>query len=203
MTSATPFPFLLESIKVLDNRIYNLAYHQERIARSLKEHLGSDKQIDFAPIIADIEQLPDMLFKLRLVYNDSFLKYEFVPYHLKPIKSLKRIYTSKVSYPYKYLERARLDTLYSRKGIADDILIIRENMLTDSYYCNVALEKDGLWYTPKAPLLKGTKRQQLIDEEVITEAPLSDLHISEYQKICLFNAMIEFGEVELPTTAIF
>ncbi len=202
MTSAAHFPFLLESIKVKDNRIHNLAYHQERIARSLKEHLGSTKTIDFAPIIADIVRLPDILFKLRLIYNDSFLKYEFVPYQLKDIHSLKCIYTSKVDYAYKYLNRWRLDSLYSRKGSADDILIIKENMITDSYYCNVALEQDGKWYTPKTPLLKGTKRQLLIDEEVIIEAPLSVLDLSKYKHVRLFNAMIDFGEVEVPVSNI-
>jgi len=76
-------------------------------------------------------------------------------------------------------------------------------MVTDSYYCNVALEKDGVWFTPKSPLLKGTKRQQLIDDEVVREAAISVLSISDYQRICLFNAMIEFGEVDLDMTKVY
>lgn len=202
MTGSKRFPFLLESIKVKDNRIHNLAYHQERISRSLREHLGSSKTIDFDPIMEDIGRLPDILFKLRLVYNDSFLKYEFVPYKMKTIQSLKCIYTSKVDYAYKFLNRERLDSLYGRRGSADDILIIKDNMITDSCYCNVALEREGSWYTPKVPLLKGTKRQQLIDEEVITEAALSSLDLRNYEYIRLFNAMIEFGDIELTVSSL-
>lgn len=202
MKGPSDYPFLLESIKVLENRIYNLEYHQERIARSLREHFDSKRTIDFTPIITDIEQLPDMLFKLRLIYNASYLKYEFVPYKLKSIKSLKRIYTNNIDYPYKYKNRKRLETLYSRKGTADDILIIKDNLITDSYYCNVAMEKNGVWYTPRSPLLNGTKRQQLIDEEVIYETTISALDLSAYQQIALFNAMIDFGEVELPISDI-
>jgi len=203
MKKSAQYPFLLESIKVQHNKIFNLPYHQERILRSLRDHLNSSRQIDFQPIIAEVEYLPDMLFKLRLVYNDSFLKYQFVPYQLKPISSLRLIHTSKIDYPFKYLDRSRLEILHGRRGSADDILIVKENIITDSYYCNVALEKDGVWYTPKSPLLRGTKRQQLIDEEVVREAVISLTELAEYQRICLFNAMIEFGEVELSIAKVF
>ena len=52
------------------------------------------------------------------------------------------------------------------------------------------------------PLLKGTRRAALLDAGILTEQDIPALKIREYQKIRLFNAMLPFGEIELPCTHI-
>lgn len=151
----------------------------------------------------DVAKLPKLLYKLRLVYNDVFVKYEFIPYVLPIIKSLKIVYSNKIEYGHKYLDRNRLKNLYKQKGNCDDIIIIRENLVTDTHYCNVALLKDNIWYTPATPLLEGTKRQQLLAQGLIHEKLLSSLNLKAFEKIRLFNAMIDFGEIELDIKEIF
>ena len=45
------------------------------------------------------------------------------------------------------------------------------------------------------PLLPGTKKQKLINELLISPKEIFVEDIPEYEKITLFNAMIEFGEI--------
>ena len=50
---------------------------------------------------------------------------------------------------------------------------------------------------PSFPLLKGTQRQFLLDRKQIIETDISVENLSSYSRICLFNAMIPFGEITL------
>jgi len=186
--------FLLEAIKV--------SYHLARMKSSHKEIYGEDKDFDFTAIQEQTTQLPKGRHKLRISYGLEQLSYTIHPYELRQIYTLKVVFDDHISYPYKYADRSQLTSLYNQKGDCDDILIVRRELITDSYYCNVAFEKEGLWYTPRRPLLKGTKRQSLLDTGQIAEADilLETLHL--YTRLRLFNAMIDFGEIELAIGAV-
>jgi len=187
---------LIESIKVLNNRLYNLSYHQRRIQRSVVELYGrKDHCISFNELQKEALNLDNkVLYKLRVEYNDTEYKHEFLPYKKREIQSLKVIEDETIDYSLKYSDRDRLYEHFNNKGDSDDILITVNGGVTDTYYCNVAFKKNGQWFTPDMPLLMGTKRQQLIDELLITPKEIFVEDIPEYEKICLFNAMIDFGE---------
>ncbi len=194
---------LLESIKVSDKQIHYLEYHQDRILKSSRDLFGATVRIDFEPIIAEIEALPSILFKLRITYNDSFFKYEFIPYTLPTINTLKLIHSNAVNYVYKYHDRHLLSNLYKRKQHYDDILIVKHGFLSDSYYCNLAFLQHGVWYTPSTPLLKGTKRQALLDQNQIISKPIPSNELSNFKSVSLFNAMIDLEEIIVPISHIF
>ncbi len=196
---------LLESIKVLDNKIYAWPYHEQRILRSLKTCYGdeTDCLISLSHLQKYVDQLDNRLYKLRLIYNDRSYKIEHHLYSMKNIQSLKLVHDNSIRYSEKYADRETLNDLYSKKGDADDILIIRNGLVTDSYYCNVALLKDGLWYTPKSPLLNGVMRQQLLDQRLIIEADILADDLSSYTRIRLFNALVGFGDVEVSVDNVF
>ena len=86
-------------------------------------------------------------------------------------------------YKYKYLDRTHIKELYAQRGNCDDIIMVKDRMLTDSSYGNIALLKDGVWYTPSTCLLNGTRRQQLIDQGKILEADIPVVDIDQYEKI--------------------
>ena len=194
---------LLESIKVSEKQIHNLEYHQDRILRSSKEIFGAAVRIDFEPIMDEIIALPSILFKLRLTYNDSFFKYEFVPYKLPTINTLKLIKSNGIDYTHKYNNRNMLSKLFRRRQHYDDILIVKHGFLSDSYYCNLAFSQHGIWYTPSTPLLKGTKRQALLDQKQIIEKPIPSSKLSEYKSVSLINAMIDLEEIMVPISQVF
>ena len=76
-------------------------------------------------------------------------------------------------------------------------------MLTDTSIANIALYKEGKWFTPKYPLLKGTRRAGLLAEGIIEEDIVMADSLHKYEKIRLFNAMISFGEVEMDIKNVF
>ncbi len=193
---------LIETIKIWNNRILNLGYHQERISKSLFSIYGCNNvPMDIDRIKNEVEQLNIEAHKLRIIYSPTYFEYDIESYQLKKIESLHLV-KSDLSYNFKFLDRNGLDELFTLRGVADDILIVRDGFLTDTYYCNIALRKNHKWYTPEVPLLYGTKRQQLLDDEIIQSVPIRPTDIKNYEAIRLFNAMIEFGEIEISTCAI-
>lgn len=195
---------LIESIKVLDNRIYNLSYHQQRVKESCYRLYGSNHDpINYNNIKKAISKIEKGLHKLRIVYNENEYEFSIKPYHLKPISTLKKVSISKLDYSLKFEERTQLNLLYQNRGKCDDILIIREGVVTDTYYANVAFLKNGNWFTPETPLLRGTQRQKLLDEEKLFTKSITAKEISSYSLCRLFNAMINFGEIEFSTVKIY
>jgi len=188
---------LLESIKVSDGLVYNLPYHQARMNRSIRELYNTSNPHNLIELFTSIECQEAGLYKWRIVYDHLSINYTLDPYSLQSITSLKLVYDNTIDYHHKWLDRSRLDYLYSLRGACDDILIVKNNLITDSYYCNVAFLRDGNWYTPSEPLLPGTKRQQLLDEGVIIEANISVEDLKDYEAVRLFNGMVEFGAVEV------
>ncbi len=57
--------------------------------------------------------------------------------------------------------------IYSPNEGHDDILIIRDGLLTDTSICNVALWNGTSWITPARPLFSGTMRAYLLDKGLV------------------------------------
>ena len=192
---------LIESIQVLNGQLINWSFHVERIRLSLIHLYGSLPTFNFDAMKKEA-MLQKGKVKLRICYDDNSYSYDFQKYQLKQIRSLQVIHDNDIDYSFKFENREKLDVIYNRRNDADDILIIKNGQITDSYYCNVALLKNGLWFTPLNPLLKGTKRNYLIRSTIIRpkQIHVEDLH--NYSSICLFNALIDFRSVVLPTSRI-
>ena len=72
-----------------------------------------------------------------------------------------------------------------KEVICDDILIVKQGFITDTSYSNVLFYNGKEWLTPTHPLLKGTQRASLLDQEIIrvAEIRLEDLH--HFKKVTL------------------
>ncbi len=193
---------LLESIKVIDRDIPLLEYHIARMTKSLKDLFDCELQLDKAQIEKEISGCTKGIYKLRIIYDHQSYQFDIHPYTLKNIRSLKVVRDDALLYNYKYHNRSALERLYNSRESADDILIAKNELVTDSYYCNIAFLKNGVWYTPMDPLLEGTRRQSLIESNQVQSKSLrlEDLH--SYEQCRLFNAMIEFGELEISVSDI-
>lgn len=86
--------------------------------------------------------------------------------------------------------------LFEQRNGCDDILIVKNNLITDTSIANIAFLLDGQWFTPKSPLLKGTTRARLIDEGKIKIAHLRLSDVNNTSKIALMNAMMGWVEME-------
>lgn len=116
---------------------------------------------------------------------------------MRQVQSLRLVRADTADYRYKSADRSELEALYSLRGNQDDVLIVRNRLLTDTSIANVALEKGGAWYTPATPLLKGTKRAWLLEQGTLKERDIPADDVYSYSRIALFNAMIDFGALVL------
>ena len=107
------------------------------------------------------------------------------------VHSLRLVTCDEIDYSYKSTDRQCLNDLFAQRAGHDDILIIRDGLLTDTSICNVALWNGTSWITPARPLLCGTMRAYLLDKGLVQaeDIPVEDL--PKYTRIRLFNALIE------------
>lgn len=185
---------LIETIKVLDRHLQNIEYHNQRFNNSGKSLFGIESS-DLRQHIIIPENLDDDLYKCRVIYTDRIISVEFEKYEVKPIKTLKLIECNTIEYNHKFCDRQIINELYGQKQNCDDILLIKNGMVTDTSYCNIAFLLENQWFTPALPLLQGTKRAKLIEEKVIIERNIYKEELKLFSKACLFNAMIDFGEI--------
>ncbi len=195
-------PLLIESICIKNQQVQLLEYHNQRANMARSALYKKAEMLDLGKVI-DVAEAKESIVKCRIVYGDKIESVAYQPYELRPIRSLKVIEIDDTwNYDHKYLDRDQLDVYFSQRGSADDMIMIQNGLVTDSYYGNLAFLKNGMWYTPEKPLLKGTKRARLIDQEQIIQQHITQEQITSYESVRIFNAMIEFGQIELSVDAI-
>lgn len=190
----------VESIKIKDREVQNITLHNERLNKTRFEALRQTSHIDLRNILTDLPEVTG-IYKCRVLYRENIEKIEYIPYTQPNINSIKVIVADNIEYSHKYANRESINSL--KKDIAeDDIIIIKNGVVTDCSFTNIAFFDGLLWYTPNTPLLKGTKRELLLRNKVIFERQIKAEDIHSYKSVRLFNAMIEWGEVELSTEHI-
>ena len=184
---------LFESIKVLNGRVRNLRYHQERVDSACAE-LSTTTSINLRKYIRTISLPKKGIHKLRVSYNtlDQSISHRIIPYIEKPINSLAVVETTH-QYSHKYEEREFINKAYAQKEEVDDILFVTNNIIKDTSYCNVAFFDGKEWLTPKHPMLRGTMRAKLISKGIIKEHEIKVQDLDGYTKCRLFNAMINWS----------
>ncbi|TAE41452.1 MAG: hypothetical protein EAZ70_01380 [Runella slithyformis] len=182
----------IETICLADGQLKNLAHHNARLNRSRGVLYGSCDQWDLAQLISLPKNTPMGVFKCRVVYGEALEKIEFEPYVVRPIKSLKLIEANHLDYAFKYQNRHELQALYAQRGLADDVLIIKNGFVTDTSYANVAFFDGQHWLTPALPLLAGTRRAQLLQEGAIVEKKIRVQELSNFSRTRIFNSMVDF-----------
>lgn len=197
--SISPF---LETIKLEGGFFSALSFHQARMDETRAAFFDNPAPLSLPLALMKTGSIPPKgLYRVRVIYSETIESIEFIPYDKREVTSLKLI-EANIDYRFKYEKRPELNTLFQQKQKCDDILITKEGLLTDTSIANIALLKDGIWYTPKSPLLKGTKRAALLHHGIIIEADIHQRNLQAYEKARLFNAMIEFGDIEFPVKNI-
>jgi len=184
----------LETIKCVDGEVLNIKYHQKRY-ESVLNSLGCDEFKN----LSDYLQPPKWgVYKCRVVYNKDIVDVTYDEYIKKEIESFKLVFDNDIEYAQKKAQRAEIDALYEKRDGCDEILIIKNLLVSDTSIANIAFwdENHGMWFTPKNPLLKGTTRQRLLDEGRLFEAEIKVHEIRKFTKVALLNAMVDFDILE-------
>jgi 4-amino-4-deoxychorismate lyase len=183
---------LVETIRINNGIPENLEYHNQRMSCSLFDLYGIKKGVKLGSLIQVPDSASSGIFKCRIEYDMEIRRIEFQPYSIRPVTRLKLVEDNDIDYKYKFADRIRFDTLFEKRGDCDDILIIKNGFVTDTYYANIIFKSaDGIWITPESCLLKGTKRAALLHDNIIREAKVSASDIKKYTEARLINAMID------------
>ncbi len=180
--------YYFETIKCKDNEVFNLEYHEKRIANTIAMNLNLQDYI---------YPISNELLRCKVIYDErGILSVDYSPYIKKEIKTFKLILNDKIEYSKKYLDRNSLDILYKKKEFCDEIIIIKDGLVTDTSIANIAIFDGINWLTPKKALLEGTIRDKLLFEKEIFEADITVEMLKASKKFALMNAMIGFNLLE-------
>lgn len=187
-------PTFVEVIKIKDGVFVAPQPHTDRIFRTTL-HFFSEP----ITVVLEDKMIPADLckgvVKCRIVYNSKVVSIDFEPYKMRTICSLAIVEDMAIDYSYKYLNRDSIDKLFARREDCDDILIVKNSLVTDTSYTNVVFKDvEGKLYTPTSTLLAGIKRQRLLEAGIIEEKEVHVNNIYLYAGVYLINAMIDIED---------
>ena len=179
----------IETIKLLDGELKNLKYHQARLERTRRSELGLRHHPRLEEVIRVPEGLDRGLFKCRVLYRKEVELIEYEPAQPLRVERLKLVYADSISYGCKYEDRSSLKKLFELREGCDEILIVKDGCITDSYVANVAFREGSTWVTPDTPLLAGTMRASLLDSGDLQLRRIRPVDLKSYQELKLINAL--------------
>jgi 4-amino-4-deoxychorismate lyase len=184
----------VESIWIHDGVVPYIDLHQSRYERTLAKFYEDAKVFNIMDFI-NVKEHNRGEFKCRFLYSKEDCHIEIQPYVRRDIRTIKIIHTTiDLDYSSKRIDRKELDYYYSMKGDSDEIIMVKDNLITDGYYYNLVFENDGAFYTPTEPLLRGVMRQSLIDAGEIIPIPIHINDLYNYQRVHLINALNPLGQ---------
>lgn len=198
----------LETFLVAHRRLVRESEHRLRLARTLRCSPDSPAVSRLLALAAhEAHQAPDVpRLRGRLVYNlHGEADFSLLPYAPRRIETLRLVHDDHIDYALKRTDRSALDACFARRRGADDVIIVRRGLLTDTTVANLALfdPHTARWYTPAVPLLAGTHRSALLSAGVLTPHPnLTPESLVRFTRLRLFNALLGWGECELPLAAV-
>ena len=184
----------IESIKVEDQKIFLVELHQKRMNETFS-HFEKECKIDIHSLFLNLEHDEDGLYKFRIEYDlDNNLKTQIVPHAISEHDDFELVIDNELNYHFKSADRTQFQKLKNDSD-ADEIIIIKENQITDTSYSNLLFLKDKTWFTPKTYLLNGVMRQSLLASKKIKEMEITIDNIKEYSHFQLINALNDFDEM--------
>jgi 4-amino-4-deoxychorismate lyase len=169
---------------------WHLGFHQARFDQTRRELFGTQERI----VLADILTPPkNMTCRIRVTYAQKIEQIEYIEYQPREMRSFALVETTQ-DYRYKSCDRTFLNE--ALRADADDVIFVKEGLLTDTTIANIALWIEGEWKTPLAPLLEGTTRARLLASGFLKAEHLSVSSLQKARKFAIMNALIGFKTIE-------
>ena len=180
----------IESIKVEDTEIFLLDQHQKRVNETFS-YFGKEVSINIDEIFKSLKHDEDGLYKFKITY-DLTGKYrtQMIPYAMSEIANFQLVENNSYDYSFKFEDRKEIEKMKILSKAAE-IIIVKNNHITDTSYSNLLFKKGKDWFTPKTYLLNGVQRQSLLKAKKIKEAEITLQNLSEYSHFQLINALNE------------
>ncbi|WP_312390472.1 aminotransferase class IV [Chryseobacterium sp.] len=183
----------IESIKVEDQEIYLLDFHQKRVNQTFA-HFGKEGSIDLKKIFEHLEHDEDGLFKFRIMYDlDKKVRTQMIPYAIPEIEDFQLVENNSFDYSFKFEDRKELERM-KMKSKAEEIIIVKNNHITDTSFSNLLFLKGKEWFTPNTYLLNGVQRQDLLKSKEIKETEITLQNLKQFSHFQLINSLNDFDE---------
>lgn len=193
----------IETIRIEKGEAFRLDLHEKRMNITRNFFWPDSPELKLKEILikTNFNQYTERT-RCRIVYDQNFIECKYYPYSPRPIKNLKCLYTDQLQYRFKSADRTEIDRLFATREDFDDVLFVRNNLITDTSIANIAFWNGQEWHTPKHPLLAGTHREALIKTGEIHPYDITTDQLQNYSHACLFNALLDFGEIIIETRRI-
>ena len=179
---------LIETLYVKNGNILNLKYHLERMERGAKHFKWKMENKEW--------KIKNGELRVRITYNQFGIQnIEYFPINKREFKKFK-IININFNYSFKYKNRKFFSIFHSKFPDFDEFILIKNNLVTDTTISNLAFFTGNEWLTPKYPLLKGTKREELIKKGFLKEENIHKNDLKYFKKTAMMNAILGFIEIE-------
>lgn len=184
------FP-LFETLCIENGSVKNIALHQARYERSLRQFYGKSavKIFNLLGLIQLPQNLQNQLVRCRIDYNAENAQVQYFEYQRKIYRTFQPVICDEIEYGLKYTNRDLLNQLFSQRGNCDEIIIIKNGKVTDCSIGNLIFRQNTNWFTPDSPLFAGTQREKLLQEGKIQEMSIYQSDIEKFDEIRLINAL--------------
>lgn len=178
---------LLETFHISNGEIKHLSYHQERVQNALKDLYQQENCFSLLDFFKS-QALPNTgEFRGRLIYEEEIKSFEIVPYQELEIKHFALVEVGEYEYPYKWADRTFFAEQKQLHPEADEVIFHKNGQLQDCTIANLAFLKNGSWYTPKSPMLRGTTRERYLREGKLKELDIFIHDLGQFERICMIN----------------
>ncbi len=194
---------LVETLRAEDGVFEDLSPHLWRMSRSRLGLWGLTNELDLHRALNGLE-VKRGVWKIRVLYDREIRCVEACEYTQPEIQTVAIVNDDEIDYSYKWNDRSRLDrlALIARNSGADTVLIVKNGLVTDFAYANVAFFDGSQWWTPAKPLLEGTRRKRLLDSNRIKIADISPAYLGKFQMVSPINAMMDLGDVVIKVSGL-
>lgn len=183
----------IESIKIEDQEIFLLELHQKRVNQTFA-HFGKEGSIDLEKIFKNLNHDEDGLYKLKITYDlDKRFRTMMIPYAIPEIHDFQLVENNSYDYSFKFEDRKELEKMKTMAK-AEEIIIVKNNHITDTSFSNLLFLKGKEWFTPSTYLLNGVQRQNLLKKKKIKEMEITLQNIKEFSHFQLINALNDFDD---------
>lgn len=185
------FPFF-ETIQIYKGKPLNINLHQHRIDNTFAQFF-TDKSFELLTIFNNCNFTNNEKLKCRIFYNETQQHIDLQIYKPKKVIEFKLIEMAELEYSYKFTQRKILEKFTNEH---QEILITQQGKITDTSYSNLIFLKENQWFTPNTFLLNGTQRQNLLQQNKISETEISTDNLAEFSHFKMINAMLDFESSE-------
>lgn len=195
------FP-LFETIAIIDGKVQNLSYHQQRFEQSVEEFFSCEPTFCLKEILVVPTEFQTGKVRCRIDYNATHFKMEFHPYQPKQINHFRCVEVENWDYRLKFSNRKRFDLLNILPN--EEVIIINNGKVSDCSIGNLLFLKEGMWHSSQDYLLKGTQLTALIEQNKIVLTQIRKEDLREYESVMIINALNSFDEKRaIPTSTIY